>query len=355
MKNLFFAFIALCFAVVPAMAWNEDNYPLDMYGTEFIPGIGDESSEKSYMYVFANEDHTQVKFVEPKYHIEPVIDSFTLYHDNSFILPEQITVDGKICKVIAIESDAFNAPGINSITLPSSLEIIEPGVIAYCPDLTMLKLNEGLRLIMRNSFCKLDKLRELAIPGSVYEIQDGCFKNIASLESLNFGEGLFYIGNNCFINLDSLDEVILPKSLKSLGEGCFNNCRNLKKVTIPKWVKSVDNSFNKCPEIQEIHFLSKSANVLINESFKDVDMSKCRVIVPDGCKKVYQDSKAFPFTNILEESEALSGVKELPFNQVSQSVVLYNLNGIIIQSDNIPKGELYIKSENGVSTLHLQN
>lgn len=355
MKNLFFALIVICFAAIPAMAWDEDNYPLDMYGTEFIPGIGDESSEKSYMYVFANEDHTQVKFVEPKYHVEPVIDSFTLYKDNSFEIPEQITVNGKVCKVVAIESDAFNAPGIYSISLPSSLEIIEPGVIAYCPDLTMLNLNEGLRIIMRNSFCKLDKLRKLAIPGSVYEIQDGCFKNIASLESLNFGEGLFYIGNNCFINLNSLDEVILPKSLKSLGEGCFNNCRSLKKVTIPKWIKSLDNSFNECPEIQEIHFLSKSANVLINESFKDVDMSKCRIIVPDGCKELYQDSNAFPFTNILEETEALAGVKELPSNPVSQSVVLYNLNGIRIQSDNIPKGELYIKSENGVSTLHLQN
>lgn len=348
--NILIAFILL--GLSNSFAWNEESYPIGTDGYEFIPGFADENSAESYMYVYANEDKTEVKFVEVKYHVEPRMDAFTLYQNEIFNIPEYITADGKKCKVVAIESNAFNNPKVTQVSLPSTVKIIEPNTFE-ANNLSSLNLGNGLRIIMFNSFRRMDVLTALAIPGSVYQIQDNCFVDLSALKTLSFGEGLFFIGNGCFNNLGDIEEIALPKSLKSIGNECFNDCVNLKKVVIPKWIDGISQSFNGCPNIEEIRFLNTTGSISISESFKDVDLTKCRVIVPDGSKNKY---KRFNFPILLEESEAAATVTQGFIQPSENSTEIYDINGNRITSErNLKKGEIYIKSENGNATKLIYN
>ena len=56
----------------------------------------------------------------------------------------------------------------------------------------------------------------------------------------NLPDSLEYIGSHAFYNCHSLSSVILGSNIKTIGNRAFESCDLLKKITIPEWVRFID-------------------------------------------------------------------------------------------------------------------
>ena len=129
------------------------------------------------------------------------------------VIPEGVTV---------IENEAFDACGLQKVTLPSTLEWIQDMAFARC-----------------------SKLAQINIPDGVREIGQNAFKDCVNLTSLTLGAGVELIEESAFENCTSLGYVKFPKSLRLLANDAFAGCTSLTSVhyagTIQEW-NSVDST-----------------------------------------------------------------------------------------------------------------
>ena len=220
------------------------------------------------------------------------------------ILPEGVT---------EIESRAFEASGLTSVTLPDSLTDLWPGAFANCPDLTAFHVSgqhpmftavdgvlfsrdqtwliccpggvtgayvipEGVTNLDDDAFCGCSGLTEIEIPESVTDlgsyafsrcsglatvvlpdgissIPTGAFSGCSGLTEIRIPESVTDFGSHAFSSCSGLTRVILPEGVTSIGEGTFADCSNLRRVFIPGSLEQVeDRVFGHCPVLLDVLF-----------------------------------------------------------------------------------------------------
>ena len=217
--------------------------------------------------------------------------TYTTYTDNSvtrvsitgytgteanIIIPDSINniLVGKI------GSNAFkNNNIIQSVTLPSSIKVIDTYAFYGCSQLVSVSFSDSLQTVGSYAFHNCDKLLEVTLPNSVQTIGsysfESCdqlatvnigknldnwgtqaFANNAKLTTINFAEGLQNIGKHTeyynqstsydsyysykdimsrygstFYNCDALETVVIPDSVTDIWQGAFAECSSLTSVT----------------------------------------------------------------------------------------------------------------------------
>ena len=239
--------------------------------------------------------------------------------------------------VITFESDIDRVAGcvftdeytLETVTLPSSVVVIESEAFQLCENLKSVKLSEGTK-----------------------EIQDAAFTNCISLESINLPKSLELIGEHVFSGCESLKSISIPGGVTELDFSTFMNCTNLTKVTIPEGVTSIGGyCFYSCSNLKEI---------TIPESVTSIDdyaLSGCtaltKVIVPEGVTSM--GSYVFKDCSSLSEVTLPKGRATMGcglFDNCSSYLVWYDETGaeytnwdkVFIQSDNRPVFECLINS-----------
>ena len=103
------------------------------------------------------------------------------------IIPENVKLIGS-----AAFYDEVSA--LESIKLPSKLEVIENSLFASCAKLVDIQIPDSVICIGYNAFNKCSSLKSIVIPDSVIYIENSIFSNCTSLET---------VYNNSVLKLDA--------------------------------------------------------------------------------------------------------------------------------------------------------
>lgn len=105
---------------------------------------------------------------------------------------------------------AFESTGLTHVTIPDTVQQVDPAVFQNCTSLVSVKL-----------------------PNGITEIDQYLFANCISLQHVDMPDTITKINIYAFHNCTSLTSLALPKGLTSLSVGCFEKCYNLQHVVVP--------------------------------------------------------------------------------------------------------------------------
>ena len=110
---------------------------------------------------------------------------------------------------------AFEGTGLTHVTIPDTVQQVDPAVFQNCTKLVSVKF-----------------------PNGITEIDQYLFANCISLQHVDMPDSITKINIYAFHNCTSLTSLALPKNLSSLSVGCFDKCINLQHVVVPPSVIS---------------------------------------------------------------------------------------------------------------------
>lgn len=279
-------------------------------------------------------------------------------------IPETVYDENGISYTVTdLASGAINWIGMGMLVLPSSLERLNGGIGALqglstidlpdnlkeingiygCEKLTSLQIPRKVESIKRYSlsWCGFEFIY---LPPSVKTLEQEVLSRCQSLRTAMLS-GVETMGDECFSECPSFGWANLPETLRSMGEGCFNDCETLGLVSLPWSEIDMKECFNGCPSISQIEVLAIEPYPFPETCFKDVDRSKCTLVVPEGSVEKYQAADgwkdfyriegilpAISNTNVnavqANDFRAIGGKGSLRiFNSSGTAVDVYNLSG----------------------------
>jgi BspA type Leucine rich repeat region (6 copies)/Hint domain len=183
------------------------------------------------------------------------VSGYTRALSDSIIIPSSITITGSSHSVTSIGNSAFQASGLRSITIPSSVTSIDDYAFRDCSGLTSVTIPSSVTSIGDSAFSNCSGLTSVTIPSSVTLIKDYAFANCIKLTSVTIPSSVTSIGIGVFANCSGLTSVTIPSSVTSIGDGAFYRCSKLTSVTIPSSVTSIGNgAFNECNNLLDAYF-----------------------------------------------------------------------------------------------------
>lgn len=204
---------------------------------------------------------------------------------------------------------------IQSLTIPSSVTMIENGAFNSCSKLTSIVVEPGNQIydsrdncngivetathtliagckgtVIPNSvvalgdwaFTNCTELTEITIPNSVISIGTisggydghGTFSGCTGLAGIILPESLRVIGNNAFEDCSGLTDVQLPESLRVIGNHAFGHCENLTEIIIPEGVTEIgDDAFGSCYNLYRVE-APNSLLIIGSDAFSDTKWYK---------------------------------------------------------------------------------
>ena len=282
-----------------------------------------------------------------------------------FSIPEQVTYNSKVYKVVAIGNQAFwgnNAyGGLTSISIPNTIKTIgseafgltrlktvtipesvtSVGECAFyncsalttvyfnainclkmgrfnynafkdCDKLTNVYFGANVNIIPDYGFVDCSGLTSITIPNSVTTIGQWAFDGCTNLKSVNIGNSVTNISHRAFSACNNLSSISLPITLKLIGKYAFSNCDKLTMVTIPESVDSIgDGAFAECTNLKTINL--------------------------NAIKCIHMGSKSYP---TLKGCTALTAVNFGDKVNRVPDYAFYNCNGI--ESVTLPETVTYI-------------
>lgn len=220
--------------------------------------------------------------------------------------PTSVYANNTNYTVTTFGSNAFaGCTNMTSITIPATLTRIKEGAFAGCTGLTAVYISDLA------AFCNIDvednvtaednhptyyahhlylngkEIRDLAIPNvnTVTVIKPATFAGLTSLTSVSIPGRVTGIGYHAFAACSSLKSVIIPSSVTGIASGAFQNCTSLTTLV------SLRSSAPECGL----------------DPFYNMDMGKCVLWVPRGCKTNYTGANywnSFLYTNELIMGDA---------------------------------------------------
>lgn len=172
-----------------------------------------------------------------------------VYSSDNVIVPSSIEHDGIIFTVTSVGPFAFSKSEVESVSLPPSIESIEPsafrgagkikeivipagavlneGAFRNANNLTKVVLPENIRDIPKNAF-NGTALKSISLPSTVSGVNSYCFKGVPLTDGVFLNDGLERIEVEAFSsdgenNTTGLTEIVIPASVNTIHEHAFHN------------------------------------------------------------------------------------------------------------------------------------
>lgn len=155
---------------------------------------------------------------------------------------------------------------LTSVSIPDGIEEIGPEVFRYCsklvhtlyenayylgneenpfvflvqladPNITSIKLHDGLKYIENGAFSDCTALKQVVLPEGMKLVSEGAFKSCISLEEIVLPDGLTKIAPEAFYGCRSLKGIDLPDRLIEIGNRAFYDCYSLAELSIPDSIR----------------------------------------------------------------------------------------------------------------------
>lgn len=189
---------------------------------------------------------------------------------------------------------------IDSIVIPSSVEVISSSAFRGCDKLTYIEFQEpdSTLMIYPYAFRNCTSLKELVLPDNIEFINDnGQFENCTNLRTVTLPSTLRIIPKDLFYGCTSLTTVNLPDGLTRIDENAFYGC-SLDTIRIPASVVKIDESaFMGCAATVESISVDSG-----NTNYDSRD--NCNMIIETAKNRVIQSGKEV-FVTVPEGIESL--------------------------------------------------
>ena len=171
---------------------------------------------------------------QPQYEDTYTLQSYPAGREGAYTIPS--TVHGK--EIDQIWTSGFEgASGLTDISIPASIGRL--GTAAFeGTGLTHVTIPDTVQQVDPAVFQNCTKLVSVKLPAGLAEIDQYMFANCISLQYVDMPDSITKINIYAFHNCTSLTSLALPKGLTSLSVGCFDKCYNLQHVVVPPSVIS---------------------------------------------------------------------------------------------------------------------
>ncbi len=165
-------------------------------------------------------------------------------HDSDVVIPDGVKeigesafVDLKGVERMLVDFEEYDAPEMETLTIPDSVVRIQSYAFAYCLNLTTVDIPDSVLSIGERAFEGCESLKKVHLPAGLTEIEEFTFFLCEELKSITIPEKVLHIRKNAFDSC-SLSSIKLPDGLLSIGEEAFQGC-NIRKVRIPESVTEI--------------------------------------------------------------------------------------------------------------------
>lgn len=312
MKKIFLFIAALCCLMMVSLPAEAGYKPEEIDGV--IYGTFSSQTEGSVDVSVVSFTSNLSGEVVIKDYITMAYDDHTYWHKVTKIEEHSLdyidTAFSVVCPstLVEIKKNAFNrSTGLTSIKINPELQYIGMQAFALCTNLKSVNIPTNVTTLGNATFYGCSSLSTITLPGVRY-IRWYAFKNCTSLVSVNAGNVLCpveVVDDRAFENCTSLRYIRWASGkLKTIGMYAFAGCTSFEDFTIPSSVT----------EIREFAFQNAGLKVVRNNSttpqkiqanvFDGVNLKRCLLYVPKGCKAAYQAADVWKeFAAILEPGE----------------------------------------------------
>ncbi len=205
-----------------------------------------------------------------------------------------------------IGRSAFGGTAIEKISIPKSVEYIEPKAFEGMYGLREIDVDEENAAYVSEDGCLYSRDKKILVcvrkdaenfdvPEGVTTIGDCAFDGCKSLKSVRLPDGLTLIGEEAFLNCENLSSVRLPETVRSIGECAFYGCKSLASVSLPKSLKYMGLcAFAGCEKIESAT-VPGGVKVLKASAFAGCASLK-KVVIEEGVR--YLDACVFARSGI---------------------------------------------------------
>ncbi len=277
-------------------------------------------------------------------------------YSGNVVIPETVTYNGTMYKVIAIGIRAFyECSDLTQVTIPNSVVEIDDQAFYNCSSLTgTLTIPNGVTEIGNYAFYRCSGLTgELIIPNGVTEIGSYSFYNCRGLTgeliipngvteideyafyyctgltgTLTIGNSVTSIGSYAFWFCRGLTQVTIGEGVTSIDSYAFYYCSGLTSITIPENVTKIgERAFYNCTGLKSIYTLNPEPPTCSGSLvFDNVDKSSCTLYVPIGSKEKYATADQWQdFLNIVEMD--MTPVSNITADSNAEAVGYYTTDG----------------------------
>ena len=148
--------------------------------------------------------------------------------------------------VTSISKFAFEQSNLSSVSLPSTLTLIDDNAFNYCAQLTAINIPAAVTTIGKGTFAATG-ITNITIPSGVTAIADETFSGCRDLATVSLPSIVTTIGNNAFDDCNALTDITLPSRLTSIGDDAFSSC-GFSSINLPNGLTSIgDRAFHGTP------------------------------------------------------------------------------------------------------------
>lgn len=275
-----------------------------------------------------------------------------IYYSGNVNIPETANRNGSAYTVTAIGESAFYyCSGLESVTMPATIETIKPSAFASCAQITEVTIPNSVKEIYDYAFANCEQLANVDLGNSVEEIWWCAFMGCISLKSISLPESLREIGYDLFadcpnlasINVDEANPYLtsddgvlyskdmtklivcpktrttftIPSTVTTIGNGAFDTS-TLREVSIPNSVTTIESyAFHNCYFLTEIS-IPNSVRSIGGEAFSRTSLTE--IHIPASVTEITEDAFVYcPYLQSITVDEAAP-------NNSSEDGILYDKN-----------------------------
>jgi hypothetical protein len=156
------------------------------------------------------------------------------------------------------------------------------------PSLKSIQIPEGVKFIAKKAFDN-SGIESVTLPTSLQTIGEGAFQNCANLKSVDIPAATTEIGKQAFYGCTAIKNINVQFGLETISDYAFENCTSLESFIIPASVENIGmNPFVSCTGLKDFGVDPDNAGFrFVNGALLDADMYTLICYSPANTAKEY--------------------------------------------------------------------
>ena len=197
-------------------------------------------------------------------------------YSGDFVVPEKVTINDKEYKVVELGRYCFDkCADLTSVSLPSTLQIVNIYALRNCTKLTKLELPESV-VFANTGFCYGNTLlEEVKLSPAMTIVQNVAFQKCNHLKRVDLPENCTYINASAFAECSELETVTGGSKITEYASGAFKECFKLKNFALSPVVELIGvSAFQDCHELPDQVFPETLKQIDANAFFNSLAFTK---------------------------------------------------------------------------------